>query len=1824
MKRFLHHIKKLLQFSLLLYALTGISYSGFGQAAGDYRTAATGNWNALATWQTYNGTAWVAASTTPTSANGVITIRNGHTVTVTASVTVDQVTIDAGGQVTVNTTITLTIANGADAIDMIVAGTLVNSGTITTTGALAFNSGSTYQHTQNGGTIPAATWNAASNCNITGITSATSLGGFGQTFGNLTWNCPGQTSNFYIAANVTIAGNFTISGTGTFDSNNHVLRMSETGTGYTITVTGNFVVTNNSSFKMNNSTGSCTLNIGGDFSMNSGYITIVTGNANSTINVSGDVNISGGTLCMDEDASARVGTLNVGGNFSLSGSGVITQITGGSGAINFNGGTTQIYSKTGGTISNIVNFSVISGSTLDVGTSLIDGSTGTFTLSSGAGIITAHSQGLSIAAGTGSIQVTGSKTYNSGANYTYNGTVAQVTGNGLTQNTPANLTINNSAGVTLSAATTISGLLTMTSGSLNMANTDLNVGSLTGSGNLTNSSGTAGARTITIGNDNSSPAAFSGVISNGTATSVAVTKSGTGTLILSGTNTYNGLTTVSGGTLQYGIANALSSGPVALNGGTFSTGATTGYGDALGTLNLTENSSIKLGTGNHSLNFAASNGVSWTAGKTLTVTGWTGSYNGTSGTAGKIFVGTTSTGLTTSQLAQIQFFNGTAYFNAIILATGEVVPVYTIKAGAVLTPPFCVSPTTSVNGTVAYNAGGTYSSATYTAKLSDAAGSFTSPVNIGTAVVTGTDPSGTINITIPAGTASGTGYRIRIDCSTPVVTGNAGSAFEIVNGANDVSSPLSAAGDALVTLSWTNPTGCFDEIMIVAKAGSSVSGIPSGDGTAYTGSLVYGSGTAFTGGGYVVYKGTISPQIVTNLTNGTQYFFKFFTRKGTNWSSGVETNATPVYTTLASDYYRSQATGNWNATATWQGSHDAITWYNATSTPTSAANTITIQNTHTITVTASVSVDQVTVNTGAQVTVNAGQTLTIANGTGTDMIVDGVLVNSGTITTTGTLAFNSGSSYEHARDGGTIPVATWNSVSTCNITGITGTEVTTNLNQTFGNFTWNCPAQTVNPNTLNNMNGISIAGDFNLISTGTGSIRLGSAATRSFTILGNFNISGGTYNLSTGGGTGTIYIKGNFTMSGGTLTETGTGRGAFVLNGTVNQNFIKTGGTISNNIDFSVESGAILNMSTYVLDGSTGAFTLSSGGSIVTANTGGLSTSGATGSIQVSGTRTYNSGANCTYNGTAAQITGNGLTSANNLIINNNTGVALTSSTTIAGTLTLTAGALSIGANTLTLSNAANLSYGTGSLTGGATSNLTIGTGANITLNAISGGLNNFSASRNITLSADLSVAGIVTAQNGTLSSAGNLTLISTASQTALVDGSGSGDITGNVTMQRYLPSGFGYKYFSSPFQAATVNEFGDDMNLGASFPAFYRYDESRTAAGWVRYDTATRVLNPMHGYAVNFGSDPAADTVDVTGVVNNGSLSRTIYNNNNTYTKGFNLVGNPYPSPINWNAASGWTKTNIDNALYYFKASATDQYGGTYSTYIAGVSSDGLATNIIPSMQGVFVHVSDGTYPVTGTLAMNNSVRVTDLTHSFIKSDGSNPGSLLRLAASFADDPASKDPVVIYFDEKALNAFDGQLDALKLMNTDLKVPNLYAMSSDGKKLSISALPFSSDTLREVSLGLKTNKTGTVIFRIRDIEGIFSEMGISFSDKVTGIDQDLLPDNEYSIYLVAGEYQNRFFLNLSNVSTGISDKTNDIDLFRIYSSHGTLKAEINSLPGEDGILRLYSLTGQLIFIRNIYAPGHYEFNPAINEGIYIASYISGSKRSTKKIFIQNR
>ncbi|MBE3086450.1 MAG: hypothetical protein IMZ64_09570, partial [Bacteroidetes bacterium] len=500
--------------------------------------------------------------------------------------------------------------------------------------------------------------------------------------------------------------------------------------------------------------------------------------------------------------------------------------------------------------------------------------------------------------------------------------------------------------------------------------------------------------------------------------------------------------------------------------------------------------------------------------------------------------------------------------------------------------------------------------------------------------------------------------------------------------------------------------------------------------------------------------------------------------------------------------------------------------------------------------------------------------------------------------------------------------------------------------------------------------------------------------------------------------------------------------------------------------------------------------------------------------------------------------------------------------------------------------------------------------------------------SAGVTLQGPLSVTGIVKAALGNLTSGGNLTLVSTASQTALINGAGAGEVLGDVTMQRYLSSASGYKYVSSPFSNATVAAFSPYLSTSATIPTFYTYDEDNHRdssgvaiyqSGWVKYPAGT--LSPMSGYAANFGSASSAITINITGTVNNGSKSVTLFNHNRKYTKGFNLVGNPYPSPIDWDAASGWTKTYIDNALYYFNTNTSDQYEGTYSTYINSISSDGSATNIIPSMQGFFVHVSDDEWPVTGILALNNSVRVTDMTHSFIKSAGINSIPLLRLTAGFSDDPASADPMVIYFDEKASAEFDGKLDALKLMNTAVKVPNFYALSADANRLSINAIPYP-DSMTVVPLGLKTEQSGWISFKATSIENMPSDLHIYFLDNKTGIRTELLQSTGCRLNIIAGTEEKRFSLIFSK--RVLSDTQVNNGAFIVYSSGGKLIVSFAGSAVEKGYLVINNMIGQELLRRQIVGTGVHEFDPQLKAGVYVVSFYSGRSIYSKKVLITNQ
>jgi hypothetical protein len=482
---------------------------------GDFRSnVSSGNWDAVGTWQIWNGSSWVAAASVPTGAASVnVAILSGNTITLMGATSLV-------GTLTVSGTLSF---SGSGVLTVGPSGILQSAGTVNgSSTTLIINSGGTYQHNQNGGTIPTATWNSASTCQIIGTTT-TVPGGLGQSFGNITWNCPSQNGNINLGGSpTTITGNLSVTKTG----NGQLQLMASTGSA-TTTVSGNY------------------LQIGGTFVINAG------GTGTATLTVNG-FSLAGGTFDM---TSSGTSILNVGGDFSVTGAGLFTRSGTSTASVNFNGSNPQNFTNSGlmqGTISYTVN----SGATLLMGANTLSGS-GAFTLASGGTLASGHANGLN-----GNLTVSGTTTLSTGANYIYNGPAAQAAG-ALLPATVNSLAISNTAGaVTLGQATTATTSVTLASGA-----------------KLSLPSGTSGAATLAIASVNKAAGTW-GNTGSGANNIDGNHFAGTGVLNVSSGPTSNTALASSGSSSTYGspvtlTATVTGSGPTPSGTVTFTDGATT-------------------------------------------------------------------------------------------------------------------------------------------------------------------------------------------------------------------------------------------------------------------------------------------------------------------------------------------------------------------------------------------------------------------------------------------------------------------------------------------------------------------------------------------------------------------------------------------------------------------------------------------------------------------------------------------------------------------------------------------------------------------------------------------------------------------------------------------------------------------------------------------------------------------------------------------------------------------------------------------------------------------------------------------------------------------------------------------------------------------------------------------------------------------------------------------------------------------------------------------------------------------------------------------------
>jgi fibronectin-binding autotransporter adhesin len=300
---------------------------------------------------------------------------------------------------------------------------------------------------------------------------------------------------------------------------------------------------------------------------------------------SGGASLSGGTGGNGGNGTFTLegGTLNVSGTITLGGLTLAGRGSGGTGTLNFDHG---ILTATTITVAGngAINFGPGAGQTVVVNSNITGLSNKTVTLS------TPGTVDLNGTTDFGSVVINSGSTLQLG-NGTHNGTAGSgtITDNGvlrfdfngrqtIANNIQGSGTVSQLAGTTLlTGSNTYSGMTTLIGGTLQAGSStafsqnssfvlspgttlDLHgfsntISALTGAGTVTNASTTSATLTD---NNISGNTSFGGVLTDGTGT-LAFIERGTGIVILTGTNTYTGGTTISGGTLQLGLGSTTGS-----------------------------------------------------------------------------------------------------------------------------------------------------------------------------------------------------------------------------------------------------------------------------------------------------------------------------------------------------------------------------------------------------------------------------------------------------------------------------------------------------------------------------------------------------------------------------------------------------------------------------------------------------------------------------------------------------------------------------------------------------------------------------------------------------------------------------------------------------------------------------------------------------------------------------------------------------------------------------------------------------------------------------------------------------------------------------------------------------------------------------------------------------------------------------------------------------------------------------------------------------------------------------------------------------------------
>ncbi len=404
-----------------------------------------------------------------------------------------------------------------------------------------------------------------------------------------------------------------------------------------------------------------------------------------------------------------------------------------------------------------------------------------------------------------------------------------------------------------------------------------------------------------------------------------------------------------------------------------------------------------------------------------------------------------------------------------------------------------------------------------------------------------------------------------------------------------------------------------------------------------------------------------------------------------------------------------------------------------------------------------------------------------------------------------------------------------------------------------------------------------------------------------------------------------------------------------------------------------------------------------------------------------------------------------------------------------------------------------------------------------------------------LTLTQPVAVANVLRLTSGTFATAGQLTLLSTATRTAYAVHNG-GLTSGNVTVQRYIggPAAAGYRHLSSPVQSTTVadlttagytpvvNPAANNLPYvappAASFPNIFGYDETRGgvtpayagfATGYFSPATLADGLISGRGYSVFM---PGAKTPDFVGALTTGNLpvTLTVTGTNtspNTQKAGWHLLGNRYPQPIDWDLAT--VPAGMSSSISVFRTQGGNN--GIYLTRANGVGN--LPNGEIAVGQAFFARATANNTVFTFT----NALRV-ESNPATVARPVADTRPTVRLTLQSTAPDAAADETVIYAETGATTGEDNRFDGLRPGRNTGNVPTLASVIA-GQEAAVNGLPLESltagNTIVELTAALPV--VGTYTLTAADVANLPAGTTVSILDRKLNVTQPLTAGTAYQL-----------------------------------------------------------------------------------------------------------